>query len=198
MTTDESPYPRPGPEDRPGPPADFRPVVATFDWRRDEHAHVVRTLARDLGSRGPWRWLGWVIAGITPLVLLVAGLSIAAGDSPVLMLALWAVLVGLFVGRVALQGWLASVYVGRHDPSVRAPITHAYEADGLHLSGANLSVRLAWDGVPRVRETERALLVHYGERHAYWTPLRAFDGDELARLRQVLRERLGDRAELRA
>jgi YcxB-like protein len=76
-------------------------------------------------------------------------------------------------------------------------LTRTVDEDGFRVDGTGQSVALQWQGIHSIVETSEFMLVFPNESCGYYIPKRLVPSpEELESLRQLLRARLGQKAEL--
>jgi hypothetical protein len=165
-------------------------TIYTFDWKVEEHAHVVGLLVRERFQSGVWRVIRWLVVVILSLATIATLASLLLHDySSAARLGPLVVLVG--GATFWFERWTGLIrawQVQRMDPAVRYPISHAVEESGLRIITRTAETRLDWSGLHKVRETPRLFMFYYSERIAYYLPKRVVGAEaEVAALRTLIR-----------
>jgi hypothetical protein len=104
-------------------------------------------------------------------------------------------LIMLVLPRVAI--WLAARLQERHlGPNGRL-LTATLIDEGYSTSNSKSQFAVQWHGMLKAVETPEFILLYHAKANAFYLPLRAVPSDQLAAVRALLREKLGDRAKLR-
>ncbi len=121
------------------------------------------------------------------------GLNVAffMGALPwLLIIVLWIVLIrwGEF--------YLATRRTRRLDPSAQGLLTRTFSDDGFRIDGTGQAGELQWGGVHSVIETPDFFLVFYNKLCGYYVPKHLIPAHDIDALRQLLRAKVGDRAQV--
>ena len=175
-------------------------VTAQFDWQRSEVAQALRQIAR-LRPQSAWRrrlpvllTIMLAAAGLFLIVgVMTKGSAALVGSLPwIAVLAAWLV---LFRGGAA---WLTAWQMSRNNPHMLSGQTHVMNASGYAVACGGTSSTVTWDGVVQVTETPEFFLTFPVRNAAYYLPKRCLTPGQMTDLRQMLRNRLGERAVLLA
>ena len=144
------------------------------------------------------RWLVPAIALGGPAVIVT--LHLLAGDS--LERALFRNVFWIVLGLLFLLGYPLAVrlnlrsFVGAN-PELGAPQLYRFTETGVDLRGGPADVSVAWPNITEAVETKAVLLLFTGRTMAHVLPRGAIAAaGQLEAVRQLLRERLGERAHL--
>lgn len=172
----------------------------TFDYDRAEFVRAHRAVQRN--GESPWRHTVKALAGlalISAIVCMVAGYVLRAPRwaNVFYVVSIWSLLMALYFW---LFSWIAVKWAARQQekqrPDFAHPLSGALDESGYVCESFSGTTRLKWDGVRRVVETPEFLLLYIMKQYAYYLPKRAIPADDLAAVRRLLREQLGDRAVL--
>jgi YcxB-like protein len=170
-------------------------VAATyeFDWR--EHYRASREVARRIWTR----WLGWGFAALA-LVLALLNYRAAAGRASALSVFLnvlpWIVLGAVWLGMIPILQWRAARKLPSRDASVQGPQERIVDAAGYHSRGNSVALDIPWHAMMRGIETTDFFLFFYNKQCAYYFPKRVISTAQIESVRSLVREGLGDKAEL--
>ncbi len=165
----------------------------TFDWRQEEHAHVISLLVRGRLESGWWRALKWTVICVLAAAVTAAVGSLLLGDptSAGSLLVLGLMVGGLTFRFPEMTGWIRAWQVSRLDPAVQHPISHVLEESGLRIITNKADTRLRWEGFEKVRETSDLFMFYYSKRVAFYLPKRVLEGEtEVTTVRCLVQERL--------
>ncbi len=107
----------------------------------------------------------------------------------------WLALTGVVVLSPIGRRWLLRKSAER-DPSLKGLQERRLDGVGYHSKGNDIAFDLPWHGVLRCVETEEFLLFFYFKNWAYYLPKRALSEDQLFAARAIVRDGLGNKAEL--
>jgi len=173
----------------------------TSPWGFKEHQQALRAVSRVTLRRRPWL-RAFRIAFPVLLTALVFLPSLLKGKTELnlvffisalpwlLIIVLWIVLIrwGEF--------YLAARRTRRLDPSARGLLTRTFSQDGFRIDGTGQAGELQWSGVHSVIETPDFFLVFYNKLCGYYVPKHLIPAHDLEALRQLLRAKLGDLAQV--
>lgn len=181
------------------PDAAAAPLAVTFAWQPAEHRRFVRRLQLEALRRGRARWIVWaVVAGF---VLDVGWLVWRHHAAPFELVVVLAPFLALFAVWIALFWW-GLPYTNARTYSRTHPCAHQEQIrvlspDGLEIGCATQRSMVPWSAIIRALETPEFILFFASPSSAVHLPLRALpSADERRRARALLREALGERAEL--
>jgi hypothetical protein len=170
-------------------------VTATYDFDCREHYRATREVARRIWTR----WLGWGFAAVA-LVLALLNYRAAAGRASALSVLLnvlpWIVLGAFWLGMIPLLQWRAAKKLAQRDASVQGRQERIVDSAGYHSRGNGVALDIPWHAMVRGVETTDFFLFFYNKQCAYYFPKRVIDGAQIASMRSLTREGLGDQAEL--
>lgn len=176
------------------------PLAVTFAWDAAEHRRFVRRLQLEALRHGRARVIVWaVVAGF---VLDVAWLVWRHHAAPLELAIVLAPFLALFAVWISLFWWglpyaNARTYRRTH-PCAREAQIRVLSPAGLEIGCATQRSTVPWSAIIRALETPEFLLFFASPSSAVHLPLRALPGtDERRRARALLRDALGERAELR-
>ena len=87
----------------------------------------------------------------------------------------------------------------RRNASVCGVLTFAVSSEGFESHGRSFDVRLRWDAIHRVVETEQFFLFYVASAIAHFIPKSCISSPEdLRAIRTIIHDALGEKAELRA
>jgi hypothetical protein len=174
-------------------------IRAVFDWQPGEHAEVAEILVAEtrvkrlrVVERG-----GWVVAaGLAALILF----RLVMGDlSFVVAMLPWLLFVVFWVwiySTMAKRRWGARL-LPPVDHRVDFPFIHTFSDTGLRVDVMGGATELHWSGMVKAREVEGFFLFFWNDVSAHFTPKRALSIEDQNRLRALIQEKLGDRADVR-
>jgi YcxB-like protein len=169
----------------------------TFDYDRAEFIRALRVVAKHAESRF-MRRAPLVLGGLA--VAAAIGYALAPGEAWAVNLlrlvpwfligALWFALFRRFLGPAT-----ARQYEKQHE-DWKHPIVAALNESEFEVTAFSGTTLRRWDAMPRAVETEEFLLFFITKQQAIYLPKRAIPPGDLPAVRRLLREKLGDRAEL--
>jgi membrane-bound metal-dependent hydrolase YbcI (DUF457 family) len=171
------------------------PLTYEFRLDADETIRAIRAVQRRQRAgwlhSDIWQWFLWPV---------VVGMAVLYFFLPADLRALWLVgIVAFFLAALAghtpsLVRWqLRRAY--RETPSLQGLQTYQFSDAGLTITGGATTVTLGWDAFVDAAETTEFFLLYYSKRSAYYVPKRVVgDEPELRRLRELIHNKLGDRA----
>jgi hypothetical protein len=171
-------------------------------WDFKEHQRALRAVSTVTIRRQPWKRLFRLTFPVL-LFVLIMGPQLwrdrpAVDSNFAVNLALWLVLV---LAWVAVIKWgdvyLATRRVQKLDPAAKGTLVRTLSDEGFRVEGSGVSVELQWAGIHSAVETPEFFLIFLNKLCAYYIPkVLISQAGEVARLRQLLSARLGDRAHL--
>jgi hypothetical protein len=170
------------------------PVRVTFVPTIDDRLQAMPPVVRPRGAK-VW-WLGIMLS---ILAVNVAARVVREGWSGFMQ----GPGVGLLVAAGALIGLLRAPSVVRAvlvrhlraNPQLDQPLTYEFSARGVRVESPVSTTEVPWASFVRARETREYFLFHVASSTAYVVPRRAMREREERRLRELLADRLGLRAE---
>lgn len=169
----------------------------TFPYDRAEFIRAQRLAWRH--AEGAWQHVARV-TGALGIAALVVGLVIPrAGWADFLVrISVWLLMLAAwFWLYVWIIGPLAARQFEKQRPDAPHPNSVTLDETGYQVTSFSATTHLQWPGIRRAVETPEFLLLYLTKHHAYYLPKRAIpSADELHAVRRLLREQLGDRAEL--
>lgn len=115
----------------------------------------------------------WSLANFVPLVVLA--------------------LIVVFARPVA--AWYTARTLPRREPSLQGPQGRVLTENGLEVRGHGVVLTLEWAAILRVIETPEVFLLFFNRKYAHYLPKRAIPDGEVEQVRQLFREKLGERFE---
>lgn len=168
----------------------------TYDYDRAEFIRAQRAAVRHAESRflarGPI-----VIGGLALCAAIAAALVSHDGWANILArLVPWLLIIALWLAMFSrMVGFMAARQHEKLQDS-RHPTVAVLDESGHEVTSFSGTVRRHWSAIGRVVETEEFLLLYFTKQFAVFLPKRAIPANELPSVRGLLREKLGDRAEL--
>jgi YcxB-like protein len=173
-------------------------------WAFKEHQRALRAMSAVTIRRQPWKRL-FRLAFPVLLLAFIMGPQLLRDDPAIdsnfaANLALWLVLI---LAWAAVIRWgdvyLATRRVHKLDPSTKGTLVRTLSDEGFRVDGSGVSVELQWAGIHSAVETPEFFLIFMNKLAAYYIPkVLISQSGEIARVRQLLSARLGDRAQLEA
>ncbi len=171
-------------------------------WDFQEHQRALRAVAKVTLPRRPW--LRAFRVGFPVLLLaLVFGPRWLSGELELNLVLLASAVPWLFFVLLwfVLLRWgefyMAARRTRRLDPSAQGTLTRTFSTEGFRIDGTGQSVVLTWEGVHSAVEAREFLLIFLNKLCAYYVPMRLIPTPhELQAIRDLLRARLGDRAQV--
>lgn len=174
------------------PVTDSQPFEVAFVPTIDDQVRVLRATIRR--RRRPWAPI--VIVGVLLAVVLNGlrrnGGAALAGDAGIALLAL-AAGIAAWLGGPVFARW-AFTRRAKREPGLLAPVSFRFGPEGVRVRIGGGVTRLSWDDVAGVRETPALFFFEIGRDTSLYVPRRVLDGAGEARLRSLLKARLGARA----
>jgi len=170
------------------------PLTFATDVRLEELQRASRAV------QNQQRVFKWMIrlSVVSPILLVVMG-WLSKGDLrqalldnvwfAVLIVVMMFVVVPWFQRRTVSKAYYAN-------PAMQGQQTYEFTPDGLRMVGPLSSVSVAWPGILSAVETDEFLLFFVQKNLAYYLPKRAVSSTaELEELRELARQKLGERAQ---
>ena len=138
-----------------------------------------------------WDWAIWFV---------FIAMAVLYFFLPVDLRALWLVGVIAFflAGLISFVPWIVRGQLRRafkETPSLQGPQVYQFSDAGLTITGGAMTLTLGWDSLVEVAETPAFFLFYYSKRQAYYFPKRVITNEQdLNRLRELIRAKMGDRA----
>jgi hypothetical protein len=169
----------------------------TYEFRLDP-AETVRAIHDVQRRRGfaflhssRWDWAIWAV---------FVAMAVLYFFLPVDLRPLWLIGVIAFflAGLISFVPWIVRGQLRREyrdNPSLQGPQVYQFSDAGLTITAGATMLTLGWDAFVDAAETPAFFLFYYTKRQAYYFPKRAVsDEQELHRLRELIRAKMGERA----
>jgi YcxB-like protein len=185
---------------QPASPAE--PLTFEFTWDQAEHARLIRAVTRHQLTGWLRRSaLGLVFGGLA--VFLIGVPFVKPGVNPWTVwraAAPWVVTLGVWYALLRLGlPYMSARSFRRDNHCARHPMRRIMSADGIRIECETTSTAVQWSGVHGVVETPEFFLFYVTPACAVQLPKRAIVRTaDLVNLRGLLREKLGDRAQLQS
>jgi hypothetical protein len=172
--------------------ADSQPFEVAFVPTIDDQVRVLRATIRR--RRRPWAPVVFVAVVLVALVngFRRDGAAALSGDTGIALLVV-AVGIAAWLGGPAFARW-AFARRAQREPGLLAPVSYRFAPEGVRVRMGGGVTRLSWNDVAGVRETRELFYFEIGRDTSLYVPRRVLDGAGEARLRSLLKARLGARA----
>jgi len=174
------------------PATDSQPFEVAFVPTIDDQVWVLRATIRR--GRRPWAQIVIVVVLLAVVVngFRRYGAAALAGDAGFALLVL-AGGIAAWLGGLVFARW-AFRRRAKREPGLLAPTSFRFGPDGVRVTLGGAVTRLSWNDIAGVCETRELFYFEIGRDTSLYVPRRVLDGAGEARLRSLLKARLGARA----